>query len=442
MSVGATTGLRSPTATPDCRVLPRLLAAPGGPGWDAHVRQWGWKPAGSPRLIDEVEQAGLRGRGGAAFPTARKLRAVAGARAGRFGRSAAGSHRIVVANGIECEPASQKDGVLLLRSPHLVLDGISIAADVVGADEAILCVARSAGAVIRSVAAALVERQAAGADSAAIRLEPVPNRFVAGEESALVHWLNGGEAKPTFVPPRPFERGVRGRPTLVNNVETLAHLALIARFGAGWYASLGTPSEPGTALVTVSGDVGRPGVYEVALGVPVAEVLRVTGGHPDGATLLVGGYSGAWIQAGTAATLTLDAASLARVGTGLGCGAIAVVDPRSGSCGLLETARVTRWLASQSARQCGPCTNGLPAVASAMEALAAGNPDRRWESQLDRWLQMVDGRGACHHPDGVVRFVRSALANFADEIERHRQHGPCSIGRMPLPTPSFDERWR
>jgi NADH:ubiquinone oxidoreductase subunit F (NADH-binding) len=358
---------------------------------------------------------------------------------GRPGRSP-GSRRIVLANGTECEPASGKDKALLVHSPHVVLDGISLAAETVGADEAVLCMARTARSAIESVASALHERSRSGRESLPIRIELTPDRFVAGEESALVHWLNGGEAKPTFVPPRPFERGVGGRPTLVNNVETLAHLALIARFGAEWYRGLGTEGDPGTALVTVSGAVDHPGVYEIPFGVAFSEVMRVAGERADARAVLIGGYSGVWVDAPTASTLTLDSASLRRVGATLGCGAISIIG--ADSCGLGETARVTRWLADQSAGQCGPCTHGLPAISSAVDGLVTGDRDGRWQSYLHRWLAMVEGRGACHHPDGVVRFVRGALSTFSDEIERHRRYGPCPAIQPTLPTPSGDGSWR
>jgi NADH:ubiquinone oxidoreductase subunit F (NADH-binding) len=415
--------------TPDPRVLPRLLPAGDGPSLDAHFRRWGQLPAVGSLLIDEVERAGLRGRGGAQFPTATKLWAVASGRSG-----------IVVANGTEGEPASGKDKALLIGSPHLVLDGAGLAADTVGADEVVVCVDRAAGAAVRAVRAAIAERQRAGADRAAFRIEATPSHYVAGEESALVHWLNGGAARPTLVPPRPFERGVRGRPTLVNNVETLAHLALIARFGATWFRGLGSATDPGTALVTLTGDIARPGVYELPLSTPLAEVFRAGGSGTEIQAVLVGGYGGAWIAGSLAAEARLDRASLGALGASLGCGALTVLG--SGSCGLRTTALVARWLAGQSAGQCGPCVHGLSAIAHAVEALVAGDRGQRAEHQLLRWLGMVEGRGACHHPDGAVRFVRSTLTVFATEIGRHRRHGPCQAPAAPLPFPAPEAAWR
>lgn len=406
-----------------------MLARQGGSGLDAHIRRWGPTPVGGVNLIYEVERAGLKGRGGAGFPTAVKMRAVAAGR--RRG--------VVVANGTEGEPASRKDKALLIESPHLVLDGVCIAADTVGAEEAVVCIDRDAAGAIRSAVTALGERQRVGSGRIPVRIETAPSAYVAGEESALTHWLNGGEAKPVFVPPRPFEKGVRGRPTLVNNVETLAHLALLARYGAAWFRAIGTNADPGTALVTLSGDVARPGVYEAALGSPLAGAVKAAEPTQVPQALLVGGYAGTWIPASVARNLSLDSVSLRQAGAQLGCGAIALLG--SESCGLVETASIVDWMAGQSAGQCGPCAHGLPAIAHALDDMVIGDRSGVADRHLRRWLDMVAGRGACHHPDGVIRLVRSALEVFAAEIERHRRHGPCRA-RAGFPTPSRMGVWR
>src|SRR5207249_605571 len=212
--------------------------------------------------------SGLTGRGGAGFPTAIKLRAVADSRA----------RTVVVANGVEGEPPSAKDRFLLAQNPHLVLDGAEAAA-AVGARDVVIALAEGAAHARARMAAAIEARR--GTARARFQLVSAPDRFVAGEESALVQLLNGGPAKPTFVPPRPFERGVDGRPTLVQNVETLANIGLIARFGPAWFRELGTAAEPGTVLVTVSGAVRDPGVYEVELGMPLRQIIQLCGDAPS-----------------------------------------------------------------------------------------------------------------------------------------------------------------
>ena len=358
-----------------------------------------------------VERASLRGRGGAAFDVATKLRSVAGAR----GRP------VVVANGAEGEPASGKDKVLLRLAPHLVLDGVLAAAHCVGARTATVAVARSARAERESLEQALQERR----DDVRIEIATVPDGFVTGEETALLQALGGGPARPTTKPPYPFERGLRGAPTLVQNVETLAHLALVARFGSGWFRSVGTPDAPGTALVTLNGAVARRGVYEIAFGSTLGELVRRAGGlTSDLAGVLVGGYFGSWLS-------PADAESHRLTPGVLGAGAIVVL-PRD-TCALGECARVVRYLAGESAGQCGPCTHGLPAIAGAFDRLVDG--DRAAVQQLERWTGQVRRRGACRHPDGVARFVESALDVLTDEVERHRRGSCRQRARGVLPVP-------
>ena len=248
-----------------------------------HQERYGPLPAAcqqSPQaLVDAVAAAGLTGRGGAGFPTATKMRAVAG----RPGPA------VVLANGVESEPASRKDQALLARAPHLVLDGALLAARAVGADVVYVCLDqardRQAGVVLRAIG----ERQRAGLGEVAMLAHGLPSRYVASEETALIRWLNGGEAKPAAVPPRPFERGVGGRPTLVDNVETLAHVALIARYGADWFGQVGDAGAVGTMLITVSGAVRYPGVYEIEAGSRLGDVLALCGGNSEGGAVLVGG---------------------------------------------------------------------------------------------------------------------------------------------------------
>jgi NADH:ubiquinone oxidoreductase subunit F (NADH-binding) len=415
---------------------PRLLPRPPAPHLVDHLARFGARPRAGAGVIGEVRRAGLRGRGGAGFPTAIKMESVLtqGARLVR------GRTPIVVANGTEGEPLSAKDKTLLVHAPHLVLDGMVAAAHAVGADEAVVCVERNVTPVVNALQRAIDERRDVR-DGVLLRVAGTPARYIAGEETALVNWLNGGDVKPTFTPPRPYERGVGRRPTLVDNVETLAHVALIARFGAEWWRQAGTPADPGTMLVTLNG-VSRPGVYEVALGTQLRDVLRNAGAH-DVRGVLVGGYFGTWLTPRQAAMVTLSADDLKHMGAGLGCGAIGVLG--SDVCPLAEMARVTRWLASQSAGQCGPCAHGLPAIAGAVERMAT-TPDRDGGAQAAtrRWLDVVAGRGACKLPDGAVRFVSSGFAVFAEHIAEHAARGRCPAANAApvLPVPRPERSWR
>ncbi|MEA2200169.1 MAG: hypothetical protein QOI89_765 [Solirubrobacteraceae bacterium] len=398
------------------------------------------------RLIDEVERSGLLGRGGAAFPTATKMRAVAGSR----GRA------IVLANGAEGEPASLKDRVLLEALPHLVLDGGMLAAEAVGADELIVCVCASADAAVEGVATAIEERRRSSAGSALERsvsmdLRTVPGHYVAGQESALVSHLSGGAAKPLFTPPMPFEQGVRRRPTLVNNVETLAQIGLIARHGAPWFRQIGTPTQPGSALVTLSGAIAHPGVYEIEHGASLTSLIDAAGGataHVRAA--LIGGYAGAWITAERLRGVALSNEHLAPHGASFGSGVVLLLSEEA--CPVAETARVARWLSGQSARQCGPCLHGLDALAASLEEMAGGGAPARAAQRIDRLASLVQRRGACRHPDGAVNLVLSALEAFRAEFAEHARHGPCDLcGRpeeLPLPLrpvavdPTPRSRWR
>jgi NADH:ubiquinone oxidoreductase subunit F (NADH-binding) len=432
--------------------LPRLIL-PGGPlPLGEHVARYGPVPFRDPRgraggfraadLITEVERAGLTGRGGAGFPAGRKMRAVA--EAGRKAGPLRGGGSVVVANGAESEPASGKDRMLLVRAPHLVLDGIALAAEAVGAARSYLTLHEGQDELALQLAAAIDERGRAGQNRVPVRVVTVAGGYVASQETAVISQLNGGAPKPAFVPPRPFEKGAHGRPTLVQNVETLAHVALIARFGAGWFRDLGPAPGPGmapaagSALVTVSGAVSRPGVYEIALGMPLGELVGWAGGPAERPqAILAGGYFGGWLPYDRALDVPVSDPALRAAGAALGPGVLVVL-PES-ACGLAETAWIAGFLATQSAGQCGPCLNGLPALASMLEQLAFGRPDRRALGWAQRLLTLVSRRGACHLPDGAAAFVASGLATFADELRQHAASGPCSrVRRRPvLPAPGY-----
>ncbi|MEY2415807.1 MAG: hypothetical protein QOH53_1141, partial [Ilumatobacteraceae bacterium] len=252
-----------------------------------------------------------------------------------------------------------------------------------------------------------------------------------------------GEAKPTLTPPRPFEKGVDGRPTLIINVETSAHIAQIIRWGQHWFREQGTKDEPGTMLVTLSGDVTRGGVFEVPVGEQIATILRTAGTNESFSALLLGGYYGTWLSAEVALSTTLDNGHLRPLGSGAGCGAIVVL-PGS-ACGLRETARILTWLAGQTAGQCGPCVHGLAAIARGMTDLASGRSTAHDVTLLHRWAGQVEGRGACSFPDGAVRLLRSALRVFADDVDHHLSRGACSgttrTPVMPIPAQSVTP-WR
>ncbi|MDX6207100.1 MAG: hypothetical protein QOF39_3157 [Frankiales bacterium] len=420
-----------PTRPPARQWAQRLLLPAGAPADNlaAHTARHGGLPSSpAATIIDQVDAGGLVGRGGAGFPTGRKMRTVA-----------AGSGRaVVVGNGCEGEPGSGKDELLLLQSPHLVLDGLALAARAVGADQVHL-VLHAGSPAAPVIAKAIADRARARLDTVRIQQHAVPARYVASEESALVQFLNGGPAKPMFTPPRPYERGVARRPTLLNNVETLANIALVARHGPAWFRSVGDPDEPGTQLLTVTGPGAPRRVIEVETGASVESVLAATGTrYDDCQAVLVGGYFGTWLSAPAAHRLPLTHDSLRAAGGALGAGI--VIGLPHGVCGLAETARVAGYLAAHNAGQCGPCLNGLPSIATALQRLAYGPWDERMTPPLARWLTVVPGRGACRHPDGAIRLISSALQVFAKDVDAHRAGFRCrGVGAstfLPVPHPA------
>jgi NADH:ubiquinone oxidoreductase subunit F (NADH-binding) len=392
----------------------RLLldAGVGVPSLDRHIARHGPLPIRED-LVEVLDGAGLRGRGGAAFPTAAKLDAVRRLR----------GKPIVVVNAVEGEPASAKDRAVLEVAPHLVLDGAVAAASALDAAEAVIAVGHHAPGALASVRRAIAERPRR---PVAVRSVSVADGFVDGEETALLQALAGRSSKPTLKPPYPFERGLNGAPTLVSNAETFAHIGLIARYGADWFRTVGTTGATGTALVTLSGAIGRPGVHEIALGSRVGDVIDAAGGaNAPISGVLVGGYFGRWHAAA-------DAAALALTPEVLGAGAIVLFPERS--CAVREVARVAGYLAGQSAGQCGPCIYGLRAVAHALAASVHADQSEA----LGRFTAQILNRGACRHPDGVVAFVRSAVEVFASDFRAHADRGAC--GRRDVPVLPFTER--
>jgi NADH:ubiquinone oxidoreductase subunit F (NADH-binding) len=256
---------------------------------------------------------------------------------------------------------------------------------------------------------ALAERS--GSERALVSTRTAPARYVAGAESAAIHLINDGVATPTTMPPYPFERGVDGMPTLVQNVETLAQVALIARHGA--------PS--GTSLITVAGAVAKTGVLEVHSETTVGEAVKLAGGAAGPSrAILIGGYFGMWVDATEAWDLPLDGAALRNRGLSLGCGVIGVL--ATNRCPVCEVAGIMRYLASESSAQCGPCFFGLRALADACGRIATNGTSRDDLERLNRWADQVRGRGACRHPDGAVMFLQSALKTFSNEFAVHRTH--------------------
>jgi NADH:ubiquinone oxidoreductase subunit F (NADH-binding) len=371
------------------RILSRLH-----PAWADHEATLGSLPTlHRDQLVTLLGNAGLTGRGGAGFPTSVKLQAM-----GRGG--------VLVANAMESEPLSAKDALLAARGPHLILDGLEVVARAVKARRVIV----ATGHDVPTDAL-----RAAAGERGGIEVMELTGGFVAGQETALVNQIDGRPAIPRDPAVRITERGVGRRSTLVLNAETLAQVALLARYGADWFRSVGTPADPGSSLFTLSGAVDRPGVVEAARGTALRDVLEAA--RPRRATaVLLGGYHGTWLREHQFG-VRLDRESLAAVGAGIGAGVIHVIDDQT--CPLGVTADIAQHLAGESARQCGPCVNGLPRIADSVRRLADGSRDERLPGEIARLGALVTGRGACAHPDGTARLVGSALTTFDDHVAAH-----------------------
>jgi NADH:ubiquinone oxidoreductase subunit F (NADH-binding) len=384
------------------------------------------------RLHQAVAASGLLGRGGAGFPAALKWEAV------RHG----GRRPRLVVNAMEGEPASAKDRVLLSYVPHLVLDGAEAVASVIGASAIVVCVPQGNDIVAASVESAVAERYRADRSRRRITLERPPASYLAGEESALVNWLDSSTSRPFLRVDKSVPLRVGRHPALVHNAETCAQVALIARHGAAWFKSAGTDDAPGTTLVTVSGAVRNPGVVEAELGTPILDILVRSGVDASLSGVLIGGYGGAWVHPDRLST-PYAPRPLEAMGATHGVGVLIAVP--AGSCAIAETARIARYMAGEGAGQCGPCVFGLPAIADDLELLWSGRGGPEVLGRIARRSAEVDGRGACRHPDGVVRLVRSALEVFAADARSHASGRPCAghaaatvmaIPRPPAPAGS------
>jgi NADH:ubiquinone oxidoreductase subunit F (NADH-binding) len=382
----------------------RLLAGPplteGAESLASHTSRLGLLPDVGPNFIHTLVQSRIAGRGGAGFAAGTKWSAVATHSRG---------NAVVVVNGAEGEPQSKKDRLLMSTRPHLILDGAFIAARVLRARRVVLYIGERHTAARSAMLHALAER--AASERSVVSTHTAPARYVAGAEVAAIHLINDGVATPITMPPYPFERGVDGMPTLVQNVETLAQIALIARHG--------TPS--GTSLVTMAGAVARTGVLEVHSETTVGEAVKLAGGTAGPSrAVLIGGYFGKWVDAMEAWDLPLDAAALRNRGLSLGCGVIGVL--ATDRCPVCEVSGIMRYLASESSAQCGPCFFGLRALADACGRIATNGTSRDDLERLNRWANQVRARGACRHPDGAVMFLESAMKTFSNEFAVHMPH--------------------
>ncbi len=373
-------------------------------------------------LIDALTRARVQGRGGAGFPAHVKWRSVA----------AADGARVVVANGHEGEPASGKDRWLLLHRPHLVLEGLLLAGATLRAARVIVCVSREdTRASVESAIADLVAGEIVP-EGVTIEVVVLDHRYVSGEESALVRGIDGAPALPTFKPPRPFEQGVGGEPTLIQNVETLAHVAWIHRHGPAAFTELGTRTSPGSALFTVMGGPQGCAIIEAPLGIEIHELLSFIDIQPGHVSrLLLGGWFGG-VHASEVLGLECDYTTLKVAGSGLGCASLTVIGPHEDVAEMV--AQLGAWYASESAQQCGVCRNATRAIGKALGKNAAGEADESDLANLSRWGVTLPGRGACGLLDGAATLARTTVSVVsAKEFIHARAHADAPALQKELP---------
>ena len=384
---------------------PTLLAdLEEGPGLTAHRRRHGrLRGPSAAALLAAAQATGLRGRGGAAFPFAVKVRTVLEQR----------RRPVVVVNLSEGEPLSAKDHALALVRPHLVLDGALAAAGALGAREIHLALPGERPGARQAMLTALAERD----DAASVRWHVAGTGFVSGQSQAVIELVSGRENLPVTTWRPAAVSGVRGRPTLLSNAETWAHLALALR-----------GRDTGTTLLTVTVPDRSPRVREAVYGARFGSAVPELDGG-GAALVLLGGFHGGWVRRQMLADLSITVDGLRDLGAPLGAGIVHL--PPAGECPVTRTAAIVEYLAGESALRCGPCRFGLPSLAAATRRLASGTADR---TEVQRLAALVSGRGACAHPDGTARLVGSLMAAADDEVERHAR-GRCDyVDRVTPPT--------
>lgn len=398
---------------------------------------------GAEATIEEIRLSGLRGRGGAGFPTGRKWETVASQSHGRH---------FVVCNAAEGEPGSFKDRMLMRRNPYQLVEGLFIAAFAIGASEAYIACKSSFSREIEAVTRAAREMQEAGiCHDCPLLIVGGPEEYLFGEEKALLEVIEGRPPLPRVLPPYEvglfasvpdsgWEAGARrgsaddSNPTLVNNVETLSNVPHILAGGADWFRLMGTPNSPGTQVCTVVGDVVAPGVAEVELGTPLAEVIQRAGGGVSPGRRIKAVFSGVSNRVVTADQLDvpLSYEGFQAIGSGMGAAGFIVYDDTA--C-MVEVVRMfSRFLAVESCGQCSACKLGTAEITDLLTQLEGGTAEDSVVGAIEGWLQRVTDGNRCYLPVQEREVVASTLNAFKGEVAEHLDRGSCPRPRViPLP---------
>src|SRR5687768_5858942 len=384
--------------------------------------------ASSEEVTKVVTDAGLRGRGGAGFPTGKKW---------QFTREAPGEPRYLVLNGGEDEPGSKKDRVLMENLPHLVIEGVVISAYAIGAAKAYLYINAQYETATKSITEALAEAKSQGywgentlgSDfSLDIEIIAAPHNYVAGEDTAAIEVIEGKKAWPRQKPPFPVTVGLFGKPTSVNNVETLANVAPILLHGAEWYRNIGTADSPGTMIFALDDDVNRPGVYELEFGTPLRHLIEECGGGLKNGkkikAIMPASPSCAFLPPEKIDT-PLDHNSMREAGAGIGCGVIRLVG--EGECIVEEVLRIAEFFAAESCGQCPACRMETSTLAMMMKKVQSGQGDKPILEQFGKILAFNKGKGFCNLINMPGPPIESALKLFPGDFEAHLSTGKCPV---------------
>jgi len=379
-------------------------------------------------IIEELKTSKLRGRGGAGFPTGLKW---------SFMPRNAPGQKYVVCNSDEGEPGTCKDRDILRYNPHQVIEGMAIAGYVFGSTVGYNYIRgefwepyqRFEGALEEAYAAGLLGRdiQGSGVDFD-LYTHLGAGAYICGEETALLESIEGKKGQPRFKPPFPANYGLFGRPTTINNTESLASVPVILEKGGEWFAGLGTEGSGGTKIFSVSGHVNRPGNFEVPLGTPFAELLEMAGGVRDGHRLkavIPGGSSVPVVPGHVMMQVDMDYDAIAKAGSMLGAGSVIVMDETT--CMVKALARLSHFYYEESCGQCTPCREGTGWLSRVLHRIEHGQGRPEDLDLLDNVAGNIMGRTICALGDAAAMPVQSFLKHFRDEFEYHIEHKRCMV---------------
>ncbi len=379
-------------------------------------------------IIEELKLSALRGRGGAGFPTGLKW---------SFMPRHAEGQKYIVCNSDEGEPGTCKDRDILRYNPHQLIEGMIIAGYCIGATrgynyirgEFVEPIRRFEGALEEAYAAGLLGKNLFGSGfDFELNTHYGGGAYVCGEETALLESIEGKKGQPRFKPPFPAGFGLYGRPTTINNTETLASVPVILAKGGQWFLDMGKPNNGGTKLFCVSGHVNKPGNYEIPMGTPFAELLEMAGGVRDGHKLkavIPGGSSTPVVPAEIMMETDMDYDSISKAGSMLGAGSVIVMDETT--CMVRALARLSHFYAEESCGQCTPCREGTGWLARVMHRIEHGQGRQEDLDLLDDVAGRIRGRTICALGDAAAMPVQGFLKHYRDEFQYHIDHGKCMV---------------